>query len=232
MNKFLLLFVSASFAVTPEWTTNVPLGFSNDYKVCYANDPKEDIAEAKAMESCIKEFLMQDKIFVEKNEVSLVRKNNKLELTSKLKYNTSKETIENLRIVDKYSGIENDQYKAYVLLSQPKKEPLAIPDAGMVSTKEFLFPGWGSSSLGQKDLSNSRYFNSMTLILASAVSYYIMADAYHDANTARTTEDFRLYRDKAIFYRNWTVGFSVSYLIYATYCSIDVKSSKYLLKYI
>jgi hypothetical protein len=232
MLKALVLLASTSFAATPEWAVNVPFGYRNDYKLCISNDSKREDAEAKATEACIREVLVENKFFVESNEVILERKNEKLSLSTKLKYKTSQETIENLRVSERYSEIENGEYKSYILVAYPKKNPQAIPYPDMVSVKELMFPGWGSASIGQQNLANSRYFNSMALILATTISYYIMADAYHDARVAKLPSDSRIYREKADFYRNWTVGLGLSYAIYATYCSIDIKSSKYLLKYL
>ena len=232
MLKSLLLLTSVSFAATPEWAVNVPFGYVNDYKLCISNDTTKESAESKAMDACIREVLLENKFFVESNEVILERKNEKLFLNTKLKYKTSQESIENLKVSERYTEPENGQYKSYLLVSYPKKEIGTIPYPDLVSAKELIFPGWGSASIGQQGLANSRYFNSMALILATSVSYFIMADAYHDARTSKSIDDRNIYKEKAIFYRNWTFGFAVSYAIYAAYCSIDVKSSKYLTKYL
>ncbi len=230
MNNFLVFLLVSSAIAAPEWITNVPLGYLNDYKVCHSSNYNSEAAEDAAIQSCIKEFLIEDRILVEKNELFLVRNNEKVHLNSKLKYNTPSQTIENLRIVEKY----NEAKTSYVMVSYPKKENelSAPPIPAFISLKEFTFPGWGSSSIGQQHVASNRYFNSMALILGSSISYYVMNSSYRSAREATTQKEFLEYREKAEFYRNWSIGFSISYLVYATYCAIDVKNSKYLTKYI
>ncbi len=230
MNNFLVLLLASSAIAAPEWITNVPLGYLNDYKVCHSSNYTNEAAEDAAIQSCIKEFLIEDKILVEKNELFLIRNNEKIQLNSKLKYNTPSQTIENLRVVEKYSEART----SYVMVSYPKKETdLSLPpSSSLISFKEFVFPGWGSSSIGQQHVASNRYLNSMVLILGSSISYYVMNSSYRSAREASTHKEFLEYREKAEFYRSWSVGLSISYLVYATYCAIDVKNSKYLTKYI
>lgn len=217
---------------TPDWVTNPPTGYLNDYKVCYSEQPTVKLAEKDALESCIQELLLTNAIEISPSKTVLRRENSSLRLSTTLEYKTPGRQLENLKIADKSSYIDErtNSRQTYLLISTPKQNPVAPPNHLGVVSREFIFPGWGSGHIGNSKVSKGRYFNSISLLIGATVCYSAMRNAYSDAN--RQPSDRGLYREKAEFYRNWTFGFSVSYLLYGVYSALDVKNDDYLVRFL
>lgn len=216
----------------PDWATNPPRGYLNDYKVCFSEQPNLKLAEKDALESCMQELLLNTSITVSPAKTSLQRENSSLRLSSTLEYKTPGTSLENLKIADKASFIDErtNTRQTYLLLSTPKAIPVEPPNQFGVIFRECVFPGWGSSYIGNSKISKGRFFNSISLLIGATVCYSVMKNAYHDANNPINNRE--LYKEKADFYRNWTIGFSASYILYGVYCALDIKNDDYLVRFL
>lgn len=236
--KTILLLLSlpllAGSAEAPDWVTNTPSGYLNDYKLCSSIGDKDfHTGEQKALESCLNEISMMDGMYVGETNTEYHRTNGKLELKSNLKYKVLPTHIDNLEIREKYFGYTSSKEKeSYLLIAYPKKQPVALPSLNELSIKQFVFPGWGELSIGESKKGQLRSFNSAIFLIGAVTSYFIMADAYGDSRHSRMSEDQKIYRQKADFYRNWCIGFSLTYLVHSVYSTMDVRNSDYLTKYL
>jgi hypothetical protein len=229
----LVLLPIFSMAESPDWVKSKPTGYINDYRLCYSIGDKDfKSGEQRALESCIKEISSMDGMYVGETKTEYSRTNERLEVKSNLKYKIEPTKI-NFEIREKYFGYNSSNEKeSYLLVSYPKKQVIALPSMSELTIKQLTFPGWAELSIGESYKGQLRAFNSAFLLIGALTAFSIMHDAYGDSRDSRNIDDRRIYRQKADFYRNWCVGFSLTYIIHSVYTTMDIRHSDYLQKYL
>lgn len=222
-----LLFSTISFS-QPSWTIKVPEGYLNDFFVGKgASSNSKSEAYQAAFENAIISILRNNTVtanYSEKNVTLSKQTQTNNEITNEIVRESAQELniqgeskiIIGLKEVETFYEKNNGMLEAWVLISFPKKNPIAPPSKFSAIWRSVLLPGWGQF---YKD-DTFKGFSFMTLTLGSVASGFVFnelsKEATNNALSSRTQARRDFFNDQATQFNTIsTISFISAIVFYA-----------------